>query len=534
MSIHLPLSSVPLPDCSGMRIMLINPSQSYPIEIADEYQSYFPVGIASLGAAIEPTGASIRLVDCLASDDTKSENGLVWFGMSLEDLRREVEDFSPHVVGICNAFSMFINDTLRVAELVKAVDRRIIVVVGGIEASVAPNNVNLLKRNESIDLLVKGEGEMTLRDLVGHFELASWRFRELDGVLGILYRDESGAIAENASRPWIRDLDALPFPAYHLLDMDKMFSNPHYARWRSRATNGRCIPMHTSRGCPYSCSFCSVHSQVGKPNRRHSPEYVVRHIKHLQDNYGITHIHFEDDNLTLNPKHTAELFKALVPLGITFDTPNGIRADTVTPETARLFREAGAKFVAIAVESGVQRILDEVVRKALDLDDVVKAAAALRDAEVPCIAFFIIGFPGETEEDVRESLRFAKRLAREYNTINYVFVANPLPGTPLHQECLEKKYLIQPLDKVTMFGAIRLNQSPLIATPEFTKHDLFEWTRDELLSNDFHAVGPTILFFFSDNQDGWGSVTRWLGGEYDKNTLAPYPWMADERVRMSM
>jgi magnesium-protoporphyrin IX monomethyl ester (oxidative) cyclase len=356
-------------------------------------------------------------------------------------------------------------------------------------------------------------------------------FEGLPDVPGILFRDALGAVVETAARPWIAPLDSLPMPAYHLLDLDRMYANPHYGKFRLRARGTRCLPIHTSRGCPYSCSFCSVHSQVGRLFRRQSPATVVKHIEHVKATYGVTHVHFEDDNLTLNPTHTAQLFNAIQPLGITFDTPNGIRADTITPEVARLFQAAGARSVTIAVESGVQTVLDKIVRKALDLDDVLRAAEALDEAGVPCLAFFIIGFPGESEEDVRGTLRFAKTLTQAHATANLLFVANPLPATPLHDECERNGYLVGELDKDSLFAAIRLNQAPLIRTREFSKADLFRWAREELQVPGVFTTGTTMPLFVAATDRARMRAATFVGGDIAEHP--PYPWESGVRGELA-
>lgn len=520
---RLPVASVDVQRCPDVRVMLINPPQSYPVELRHEYQSYFPMGIACLAGALEATGAQIRVIDCLAYAEERRSVDLVWFGLGLDRLRAEIEAFRPHVVGISNPFSMFLSDARCVARLVKSVDPAIQVLLGGIEASVSPNNRRLLADCADIDILVRGEGELTLRELVGRFSIDKKKFGDLSQVHGILFRDRDGRVQMTPERAWIADLDALPGPAYHLLDMDRMFDNPFYARWRGRPSNGgRCLPVHTSRGCPYSCSFCSVHSQVGKANRRADPTSIASHVARLQRDYGVTHIHFEDDNLTLNPEHTRALFTAIAPLGVTFDTPNGLRADTITPDVARLLRDAGARTITIAVESGVQRILDGVVRKALDLEDVIIAARALDEVDVFCNAFFVIGFPGESRDDVRQTLRFAKRLAADFGTLNLLFVANPLPGTPLHRECEEKGYLVNALDKVGLLKGIRINQGALIATNEFTKRDLFALARQELDVPEILSTGQTMPYFTANSPVGRRRFARIFGRS--AHQVPRFPW----------
>lgn len=484
------------PRYAELRIALVNPSQTYPIHLGSEYQSYVPLGLAILGAVLRRMGVQVRIIDCLATHHMEVQRPNLTFGMGPTQLEQELRNFAPHIVGVTNPFTSFIEDALRTARLVKQIDRTIQVILGGVEPSLEPSNRKLLADNASLDVLVRAEGEITLCDLIAHYDPASRAFFNLSEVDGILYRGPEGPCG-TPKRPFMGDLDELPLPAYDLLDLEQTYRNPFYARHRLRAKDTRCLPIHTSRGCPYACVFCSVHSQVGKPNRRHSTAYVVRHMQHVMENYGVRHFHFEDDNLTLHGPRAHELFEAIEPLRITWDTPNGLRADTITAELARKMAAAGAKSVTIAVESGDQEVLDTIVKKNLDLADVRHAASYLQQAGIPTIAFFIIGFPGESEANVRTTLEFAKQLAADYDTFNLLFVATPLPGTPLEVECREKGYLLQEMNNETLLSAIRLNQTPLIATAEFTKRDLFSWAKEMLDTRELHTIGEHMPLFFS-------------------------------------
>jgi magnesium-protoporphyrin IX monomethyl ester (oxidative) cyclase len=501
---------VPGPRTRGLRVALINPPQSYPGALNKEYQSYLPVGLAMLAAVLQRMGSDVKIIDCLAWNQWQVQGSTVVFGMSMEQLRAELTSFAPHIVGVTNPFTAFLQDALAVVRLVKDIDPSIQVILGGIEASLEPNNRELLENDLALDVLVRGEGEVTLCDLISHYDAARRCFVDLEGVEGILYRGANG-VQVNPKRAFIGDLDQLPLPAYDLLDLDRMYANPFYARHRMKARAARCLPLHTSRGCPYSCTFCSVHSQVGKANRRHSPDYVVRHMRHVMDRYGVKHFHFEDDNLTLHAARARELFEAIRPLGVSWDTPNGLRADTISAELAELMAASGAKSVTIAVESGDQRVLDEVVRKNLKLEDVVSAAEHLARAEIPTIAFFIVGFPGEGEEQVRTTLEFAKRLAIEHNTLNLLFVATPLPGTPLATECREKNYFVQSMNNETLLSAIRLNQTPLIETESFTKADLFRWAKSVLDTPEIYTMGEHMPFFRASSAGATRMMKKFIG-----------------------
>lgn len=486
----------------ALKVLLINPRQSYPIKLASEFQSYFPVGLASLASSLETIGVNVKIIDCLSYNKKKEYDSIVQFGLSDEDLSDQVMKFQPDIVGITNPFSMFIDDALATAALIKKIDPHLPVIMGGLFPSIAPYNRELLAPNKNVDILVVGEGEATIKELVENFDVEKKIFSALSNIRGILYRGDQGNIVETPRRPFIDNLDSIPIPAYHLIDFERMFSNPYYAKYRRR-TGYRCLPVHTSRGCPYTCNFCSVHTQVGYKYRNFSVEYVKKHLSLLKTQYGVSHVHFEDDNFTLDREHTKDLLNELVDLQLTWDTPNGIRADSVDLEMAEVMSRSGAVSVSIAVESGNQDVIDKIIRKRLDLNKVVSAVEALSEFDIMTMTFFVIGFPGETEEHIRQTLRFAKYLSAKYNTVSPIFVATPYIGTPLYRECIEKNLFVIDRGYSTALFGIRLSQAPLIQTKEFGKEDLFNWTKDELDQPGFFTSGKFIPTFWSDNEKAW-------------------------------
>ena len=151
--------------------------------------------------------------------------------------------------------------------------------------------------------------------------------------------------------------------------------------------------MITSRGCPYDCTFCSIHLHMGKRFRAHSVTNVLRHIELLVSQYGVRHIHFEDDNLTLNRSRFSDLLDGLlaVQFDITWDTPNGVRADLLPKELIAKSKESGCTHLVMGVESGKQANLDRIVKKKLDLQQVERTAHACKELGLDLGAFFIIG-----------------------------------------------------------------------------------------------------------------------------------------------
>ena len=312
-------------------------------------------------------------------------------------------------------------------------------------------------------------------------------------------------------RPRIEDLDDLPLPAYHLVDMEAYF------RLDKQGYNGRpvghgkgskhAVSDISSRGYPFDCVFCSIHLPMGRKWRAHSVEYVGRHIEYLISKYGVRHIHFEDDNISANVKRFKGLLEALQNLGNVFswDPPNGVRVDTLSKEILRDCKRSGCVYLVFGVESGNQSVLDRIVGKKLDLDTVTKAAAWCREISLDAMSFFVIGFPGETRRDMKDTADFALRLQREYDVNPGHFVATPLPGTRLERICIEKGLLEREpspdlLAKITR-GAEVLDGDT------FSAKDVREM-RDKFLKGYKRNVATNLAAFFARNPGAVSVFTR--------------------------
>lgn len=181
---------------------------------------------------------------------------------------------------------------------------------------------------------------------------------------------------------------------------------------------------------------------MGRKWRFHSADYVIRHLKHLILKYNVKYIHFEDDNFTFNLPRCETIMDAIVgnSIKIKWDTPNGIRIDKLTPSLIHKMKDAGCRQIAVGIESGDQEVLSKIVRKSLDLNEVVKIAKFCKECDVLIGGFFLIGFPGEKKENMINTVRFALFLMRKYRFLNSrIGVVTPLPGTELFRICEEKK-----------------------------------------------------------------------------------------------
>lgn len=479
------------------KLLLINPWQTYKKSLESEYQSYIPYGLVCIASIGLQQGYETKIIDCL-EDDTKIDMGdYVRFGKTHDEVKQLIQEFSPDIVGISSTFSMFERDATEIATLVKSISERTIVILGGVTATIKEIFEPLLLNLGVYDIMSRGEGEETFAKLLQNYNSATGQIDNLSLIQGISYKKD-GVVVHTEDRPYISDLDTLPFPALDLLNLNKIFTNKYFSRWRNNPVEKRSIPIFTSRGCPYRCCFCSIHSQVGYQFRTFSVDYVIKLMKICIDQYQITHFHFEDDNLTFDIERAKTLFRKMIPLNITWDTPNGVRADRLDEEMVVLMVKSGLVSLSIAVETGNEGIRTRVVHKSLSNESIIKAISICDKYDVPCIVFFVLGFPGETKENIRETIVFAKEISALYHTINMIFIANPLPGTELSKNALRDGYIKKQLSNSDYFVAIRANQASIIETEEFDKRVIFNILKEELDNDEFSVHNISQPMFWAD------------------------------------
>ena len=450
-----------------MKTLLINPPQTF-FTGSQPVVAGLPLGMMHIAATLEEKGYDVEILDTLIADFKPRKKGDVkYYGMPWEKIKEEIKQRKPDIVGITSPFTAQIDNAIKISEIVKDVDTEILTVVGGPHVSVRATQ--FLKDAKNVDIAVIGEGEYTMLDIMKYYEGET--DINISEIQGIIYR-KGDAVTLNPKRPFIKNLDALPFPAYHLVDMEK-YLNPKRIRYRSTKYL-REISMITSRGCPFNCIFCSIHLHMGKAWRAHSKGYVIRHIEHVVNNYGVEHIHFEDDNLTLSMKRFEDILDGIIEKGVKFswDTPNGIRSDRLTINLLKKMKKTGCTNLIIGIESGDQFILDNVIDKHLRLEDVIKMAKICKELNIPLTAFYVIGFPGEKKENMKRTTEFALMLKKEYNVNMGLMVATPLYGTRLHELCKEEGYLTRELTPRALSEGTQVDGVGLIQTEDFTPEDV--------------------------------------------------------------
>ncbi len=390
-----------------MRVLLINPKVNLPIDV----RSSPSLGLAYIAAMSEKRGDQVRILD---------------MDVDTTPLRQIVGEHEPEVIGI-TANTIQINAAWRVASELKAMTA-VPIVLGGPHPTFLPSES--VERPE-IDIVVRSEGEIAWVDLCTHLESG----QSLEEVRGISYQ-HNGMVLHNPDRPVIADVDSFPLPAYHLFDMSR------YTNLQPTLDHieGGSYSMLTSRGCPYHCTYCS--QILPRKWRARSPENVVAEWRWLVNDLGAKEIGVLDDSFNIDRDRVLAICDLIIAEGLNhvpWIMINGIRANLVDEGLLGRMREAGCIRTAFGVESGNQRILDTVIDKHLTLDQVQAAFKAAKAVRMETIGFFIIGLPGETEETMEDTIRFACELDPVVANFS---MATPFPGTQMYNQVLEKGRLL--------------------------------------------------------------------------------------------
>ena len=272
--------------------------------------------------------------------------------------------------------------------------------------------------------------------------------------MGIYYR-ENGEIKFTGQRPFIENLDEIPFPARHLVD------NSIYRRPDNNKVQA---VVKVSRGCPFHCFFCLATPVSGARVRKRSPENIVAEIRECVEKYGITNFVFWSDIFNIDRDWTISLCNAIIESGLKITWSANTRADTADFEMAKIMYKSGCRLVSVGVESGSQYMLDKIGKK-IKLDDVRRTVSIFKKAKIRIYNYFVIGLPWETEETIEETIRFAIELNSDFISF---YTATPLPGSRFYDYAKENNLF----DKETSFE--NAYYYPAVNTHTLSRDRVFE------------------------------------------------------------
>lgn len=388
------------------------------------------MGLAYLAAFLERKGYTVKIIDVAAEGyyNVEETGDFVSYGLSYEEIGREITRFKPHVVGVSWIFSTQSENVKRLLRFVKGIEKDIITCTGGSHPTFAVEEVlNCV----FIDYIVMGEGELPTLQLFEGLNNGG----DISKIGGIAYkRGEEKFI--NRQLQYVDDIDDLPFPARHLLNMKRYFEinvpqNPY-------SSGNRVTQIITSRGCPARCVFCTTTNFWGNRYRGRDPQEVINEIIELKDKYDIDEIQFTDDNITFNKERAIKIVDGIKDLGLRWCVPQGIAVWALDEELLEKMKESGCYQLTFAIESGNQEVLNKIIKKPLNLKRVKPLVKKAQDIGIKVHAFAICGLPGETIKQMFETYFFV--LQCNFDSASF-FVATPLIGSELLKVCKEKGYL---------------------------------------------------------------------------------------------
>lgn len=475
-----------------MKVLLIQPP--FTILRTESKKCHPPLGLAYLAAALKEN-CEVFILDALAEGYEEEQiinKSYLRYGLSFENIKKKIIAISPDIIGISCLFSAQFGNVSKLCQIVKEIDKRIITVLGGAHPSAVPEEV---LKDDSIDFVVIGEGEISLKGLIECIG-SKKNIQDIDGM-GFKY---NGSIRINRRKGYQENLDEIPFPCWDIFPLKKYFNinNPH----GSPARRTPFLPVITSRGCPFKCVFCSIYNIWGRNFRVRSAENVLLELDYLVNRFGVKEILFEDDNLTLDKERAKQIFREIInkKLDLTWSTPNGIAVQTLDEEILELMKESGCYAVSIGIESGDEYVLKNIIEKPIALSRVKPVVKKAKSLGLETTAFFVVGFPGETRAQLKNTFRFAEDL--EADNVNFFF-ATPLPGTRLLKLCEERGLINDRLDYAKL-----KSDYPSFATDEFSIGDLISLVSYERLKLYF-------LFLFK-------SPRKFLAKVYHKILSDPY------------
>jgi anaerobic magnesium-protoporphyrin IX monomethyl ester cyclase len=355
-----------------------------------------PIGLAYLAAVIEKAGYELKVFDCPALE------------IDLKTLGAKLASFEPDVVGITSVTPM-IESTLLTARLAQENCPNATVVLGGPHATFMDSQI--LSEHPEVDVIVRGEGEQTMLDLLQNL----FQSGDLQAVLGISFR-KNGQVIRTPNRPFIQNLDELPRPAYH-----------YFALKKYQFFGKTVLPILTSRGCPFQCSYCVSSRMVGKAFRARDPNLVVDELEWLKNVHDAGAFSFYDDAFTYDMQRAITICEEIKKrnIGVPWDCQT--RVDRISKEILVKMRDADCQLVSFGAESGCQAILDSVNKKTT-IEQNEKAVKLAKDVGLSVAMSVIIGYPGETVDTLRQTFDFIRRTKPDYV---YLCLATPYPGTAL-------------------------------------------------------------------------------------------------------
>jgi anaerobic magnesium-protoporphyrin IX monomethyl ester cyclase len=393
-----------------MRILLVRSKAAF----TDMFLG-IPIGLAYLAAVAERAGHEVEILDLVLEKGVPEAHTI---------LRARLRQRKYDLIGL-SCMTVEYPGSVESARIIREADPSVPIVFGGQHPTIRPDEVI---GNGVCDFAVAGEGEDTFLELVKTLEHKA----DPANVAGILLH-ANGSVVRTPPRAARVDVEALPWPAYHLLEMERYFANQSP---RHELKHKRAVQIFTSRGCPWHCIYC--HDLFGKKFRSRSPENVFGEMKMLYDRYGVREYMIEDDIFNFDKRRAKRICDLILAsemkgnIHLQFDC--GLRLECFDEELVKKLAQVGAHHMAVAVESASPRI-QKMIRKNLNLDCAADVLRWTRKYGITTMGYFMIGFPTETVEEIKRTIAFACGIDLDEALFTIVI---PYAGTELNRMVIEE------------------------------------------------------------------------------------------------
>jgi anaerobic magnesium-protoporphyrin IX monomethyl ester cyclase len=400
---------------------------------SNSFETYLPtsipLGVLSIAAYVKKhVDIDINIVDFNViineAEDTDFDEAFI-----LKELRAALEEHTPDIIAISAIF----NSNFGYLDLISSGTKQkcpasIVVAGGGV-----PTNLyqEVLNKCRNIDGTCFSEGEIPVLNLIRATEKKGY----LEGSVSWVTRKKLEA-GFTPQAELVTDLDDIPPLPYNLINFGDYQKHTRYHGDNEKTT---VASIMTSRGCPFRCCFCASHSVHGKQIRVMSAKRILSDIDALRKQYGVDTILIEDDHFLIDQERALSILYGMKDWGMTLEFPNGLAVYAINEQIAQALNLAGAKMVTLAIESGSERVLREIIHKPLKLSMIPEVVHLLRKNNLYVRAFFIIGFPGETSEDRKMTADFIRNLGINWAAI---MIATPIAGSELYEICKKDGYLV--------------------------------------------------------------------------------------------
>ncbi len=466
-----------------MNVLLIAPTKLTGLK---ESKGTVPVPLIHLAAILRKNGHEPSILDF---STLSHKQDVPDYGLIQKLLEEKFLEKKPDLVGINCFTTLHFPFTEKISEIIKSLQPNLPVVIGGAHPSLFAKEI--LENVPSVDYIVVGEGEEQMAKLAN--ALHTQNTSEFKNIPSFTYRNDQGIIIFNERKGYIGDLDSLPEPAWDLINISEYYND--LSSWYNpkNLSFNTCIPILTSRSCPFSCNFCACYATMGRKFRKRSPQKVVDEIQMLHEKYGQNYFGFIDDNVNLDKKHILEICGEIRKrnLDIQYETTCGTHIASLNEEVIDALADSGCVFVRLPVEHGNDYIRNKVIGKNLDREKIYTAASYLKKRDIFTSSMFIMGFPEDTMDSLEDTYKIICELQLD---LNYVFNLIPFPGTRVFKQAMDDGLFIGDFDFNNLWKGV-INLDPVQDECRFFIKP-YEMVIDELMHyrNLFDSVQ-----FFSDH-----------------------------------